>query len=293
MCAFHASGNCRVGKDCRDKHTTRSPSTGRKPKGKGKGKDKKGSPVAAAAVAILILRPSNPSTGPSGVALAASSRDLGPRENSRSWLLDTGCKHDLTTRASIPTHQVEHIFTTTMPMLFATANGLVDGDKVVSQQIGELLEVAEPFVLDSTPDVLSIGRRCVEDGYEFPWGPYSLHPAITTPEGKIVKLISRDCCPYLDDYEPNYCPAVSAVTASAPSQEGHERVKASVSWDLEDTTYDEPKVRKKRVRPSGRHPLSDFNSDEDVGSDDEFSPRKRSLFVTLHRPHKSNDPCRR
>ena len=107
-----------------------------------------------------------------------------------------------------------------MPILLATANGLVDGDKVVSQQIGELLEVAEPYVLDSTPDVLSIGRRCVEDGYEFHWGPYSLDPAITTPEGKVVQLISRDCCPYLDDYEPNYCPAVSAVTASVPSQEG-------------------------------------------------------------------------
>ncbi len=64
-------------------------------------------------------------------------------------------------------HQVYSVYTTTMPILLATTNGLVDGDKVVSQQIGELLEVAEPYVLDSTPDVLSIGRRCVEDGYEF------------------------------------------------------------------------------------------------------------------------------
>ena len=86
-----------------------------------------------------------------------------------------------------------------------------------------------------------------------------------------MKLISRDCCPYLDDYEPNYCPAVSAVTASAPSQEEHETAKATVAWDLEGITYDEQKARKKRVRPSGRHPLSDFNSDSDVDSDDDDS----------------------
>ncbi len=59
-----------------------------------------------------------------------------------------------------------------VPIQFATANDFVNGDKVVQQQIGELVEVAEAYVLDSTPDVLLIGRRCVEDGYEFVWKPY-------------------------------------------------------------------------------------------------------------------------
>ena len=74
------------------------------------------------------------------------------------------------------------IFTTTSPILLATANGLVDGGKVVPQQIGEFFEEAEPYVLDSTPDVLFIGRRRVEDGYEFHWGPYSLHPHYDDPK---------------------------------------------------------------------------------------------------------------
>jgi hypothetical protein len=33
--------------------------------------------------------------------------DFAPKENIRSWLMDTGCKHDLTTRAAVPTCQVE------------------------------------------------------------------------------------------------------------------------------------------------------------------------------------------
>ena len=105
----------------------------------------------------------------------------------------------------------------------STANDLVSGDKVVRQQIGAFGEVAAPCILDSTPDVLSIGRRCVEDGYRFVWEPYSLHPTMTTAAGKVVTLVSRDCCPYLDDYEPDcYNPAAAAVTLTS---------EKSVTWD--------------------------------------------------------------
>ncbi len=55
---------------------------------------------------------------------------------------------------------------------------------------------------DSSPDVLSIGRRCVQQGYAFSWKFYSLKPTQTKPDGTIIRLVSRGCCPYLDDYEP-------------------------------------------------------------------------------------------
>ena len=212
MCIFIA-GNCKFGKDCRNLHG--DPSSGKGKKGKGKGKDKP--PAATAAAAPRSFNSTEmppPESAPSSVALAASNYDLGPRENYRSWLLDTGCKYDLTTRAAIPLHQLDLICRAPIPILHATANDLVDGDKVVQQQVGELGEVAEPYVLDSSPDVLSIGRRCVEDGYTFVWKPYSLNPTITTPSGRVVTLVSRDCCPYLDDYEPSYSPTVPAVVQS-------------------------------------------------------------------------------
>ncbi len=140
-----------------------------------------------------------PESVPGSVASAASNYDLGPRENYRCWLLDTGCTRDLTTRASIPLHQHGAIYRAPIPILLANANDLVNGDKAIQQQIGELGEVAEPYVLDSSPNVLSIGRRCVEDGYSFECKPYILNPTATTPNGRVVKLVSRDCCPYLDD----------------------------------------------------------------------------------------------
>ena len=38
-----------------------------------------------------------------------------------------------------------------MPITLSTAKDLVNGDQVVRQQIGEFEEVAEPYILDSTP----------------------------------------------------------------------------------------------------------------------------------------------
>ena len=85
--------------------------------------------------------------------------------------MDTGCKYDLTTRASVPPCLQDGITEANVPLTLSTANGLVSCNHVVITQIGELEEVAEPYILDATPDVLSIGRRCVEDGCKFHWAP--------------------------------------------------------------------------------------------------------------------------
>ena len=83
-----------------------------------------------------------------------------------------GCKHDLATRAAVPTWQHGLIEDAKTPIYRSTANDLVNGDKTVPQQIGELGEVAEPYVLDISPDVLSIGCRGGQQGYAFIWEPY-------------------------------------------------------------------------------------------------------------------------
>ena len=110
----------------------------------------------------------------------------------------------------------------TVPITLSTASDLVSGDLVVRQQIAVFNEVVEPYILDSTPDVLSIGRRCVEGGYAFHWEPYSLAPTMITPDGTIVTLVSRDCCPYIDDPEPD---CVNPAVAATQLKEKH------VTWD--------------------------------------------------------------
>ena len=161
QCTFFAAGTCRFGDACRDKHggggggsggCGRSPSEGgRKKKTKnGQGKGKSDKKPAAAAPAASILKAHVPLAAPGSVALAASY-DHGPAVDCRSWLLDTGCKYDLTTRASVPPHLQDSIMSATVPITLSTANDLANGDQVVRQQIGELGEIAEPYLLESTP----------------------------------------------------------------------------------------------------------------------------------------------
>ena len=120
QCTFFKAGTCKLGDKCHDLHGgggQRSASPKRKPKGKPKG----GKPVAAA-VAISapaestasILKVHVPTPVPGSVALAAST-DYGPSDNCRSWLLDTGCKFDLTTRASAPPYLQDSIMRATVP----------------------------------------------------------------------------------------------------------------------------------------------------------------------------------
>ena len=47
-----------------------------------------------------------------------------------------------------------------------------------------LRSAIEPYVLPTTPDVISIGKRCVELGWSFWWPPYSKRPVLTPPRGK-------------------------------------------------------------------------------------------------------------
>ncbi len=65
-----------------------------------------------------------------------------PRANIRSWLMDTGCKRDLPTRAAVPTCQhalIEHA----NPSYLSTAHNFVSCDKTVPQPHGAFGYVAE------------------------------------------------------------------------------------------------------------------------------------------------------
>ena len=65
--------------------------------------------------------------------------------------MDTGCKYDLTTMASVPLPLRGNIMDSADPITLHTANGLADCTLCVSQQIVGLHETVEPYILDSTP----------------------------------------------------------------------------------------------------------------------------------------------
>ena len=110
--------------------------------------------------------------------------------------MDTGCMHDLTTRDAMPYCQLGVITKSLNHVLLSTANDIISSDMIVPQQIGALGANAEPYVLEQSPDVLSIGRRCVQDGYRFQRLPYSLAPTPVCLNGKVAKFKNKRLLPH-------------------------------------------------------------------------------------------------
>ena len=80
------------------------------------------------------------------------------------WLADTGCPADLIGLNDMTVGDIERIEQTTEPICFRTANGPVWANFTFPLQGMALMEEIDPYVMESIPAVLSIGRRSMLHG---------------------------------------------------------------------------------------------------------------------------------
>ena len=115
------------------------------------------------------------------------------------FLADTGSEEDLISKhdhqAFFSDIQVQNA---SKPVSLITANGPVQGDKSVSLKIPEFSNVLECYLLESTPRVCSVGRRCMDEGYGFHWYPGQA-PYFVTPEGRKLRCKMKGGVPVLGD----------------------------------------------------------------------------------------------
>ena len=86
-------------------------------------------------------------------------------EDEVEWILDTGTGNDL---CPIDQPGKQNIGA---PILLNTANGVVSATATTTVALDILTEDSDCIALHRTVRALSIGRRCVEHGYEFSWKP--------------------------------------------------------------------------------------------------------------------------
>ena len=132
-------------------------------------------------------------------SVAAAARGSRPADDVRWWLMDTGCPLDLTGIKTMSQDMKDSIEKCEDPVVLETPAGTVKAKRRACVQVEDLGEDVEPLALKDSPDVLSIGRRCVEHGYGFHWDPFSEDPFLVTPNGDKVKLRVFDYVPYLPD----------------------------------------------------------------------------------------------
>ena len=113
-----------------------------------------------------------------------------------------------------------------LPLLH-TANGITVVDQEVSMQIMSLMEDIHPLVLESTPAVLSVGKRCMEECWTLIWTPWK-NPLLISPSGKKIHLKVHGNVPCLVENKNYAMPANAQVPGILPAGKGaahHEEVR--------------------------------------------------------------------
>jgi len=90
----------------------------------------------------------------------------------RRWLVDSGCPLDLIASDDLTNEEKSFVQKLLRGIRFHTANGNTRSDDTISFRIDGLPGDAEAHILESTPTVLSMGKRCMEMGYGFHWYPH-------------------------------------------------------------------------------------------------------------------------
>ena len=95
------------------------------------------------------------------------------RKPVRWWLQDTGSPYDFARGDTLP----DYVKTGKKAKIeVETANGLAESDQCAYFQIPAFGENMDPYKMEDCPDVMTVGRRCVEEGYGFVWLPWSTQP---------------------------------------------------------------------------------------------------------------------
>ena len=91
-------------------------------------------------------------------------------------------------------HLQNHVYSI-VPFTFATANGGLTAHERIQLAVGPLDIAVEPYVLDDTPAVLSVGAR-IKQGFSFVW-MHDKAPCFVRPDGVVIPLDTRGDIPYL------------------------------------------------------------------------------------------------
>ena len=124
--------------------------------------------------------------GPDGIGMCVHCRPLmacAARVSELEFLADTGSEEYLLSNTdkrryyprSEPTNADN-------PVNLVTANGPTSADKVAKVTVPELNSKVEFYLLNSTPPVVSVGKRCLDEGFGFYWPPYR-KPFFVKPDG--------------------------------------------------------------------------------------------------------------
>ena len=126
-------------------------------------------------------------------------------ERSIRWLAGTGCPIDLVGHNELSTGEQSLTRKVGRTRALQTANGTASTLGSVAAKMQDIDEVVDAHVMQNTPSLISIGKRCVEQGYTFTW-PAGELPVLQGPGGEEIVLDVLNNVPYLPASRCNFSP---------------------------------------------------------------------------------------
>ena len=162
----------------------------------------------------------------------------------RRLMLDSGCGIDLIGMHDLSVEE-RKLISAYQELLLRTANGKTSTKGLARLKVDGITELIEAYVLENTPSLLSLGKRCMEHGYCFTWEPFQI-PRLFDPKGREIKLELINNIPYL---LPTETQIVSANTGHHKFYSAfpapivvHEKVVAAGSDDENDLIAEFPSL---------------------------------------------------
>ena len=113
------------------------------------------------------------------------------------WIFDSGCGYDM-----MSTSKAKHLmkFVTKAELQeFNTANGQYETDEIIPLTfvMGNDSYDARPYLMENSPSVLSMGQRCMNEGFCFLWIK-GFDTCVLTPSGDLVPFTVVNGVPYFE-----------------------------------------------------------------------------------------------
>ena len=113
-----------------------------------------------------------------------------------SWIVDSGAGTDIVSDDVIKGKQRKMIRDKACPETLSTANGLVEISKEITLEMKSGLHI-NALVMENSPCVLSLGQRCMTEGYRFVWEPFQ-NPVLTAPDGQDIPMDVHSFVPFIE-----------------------------------------------------------------------------------------------
>ena len=119
-----------------------------------------------------------------------------PCATNRKWIVDSGSCFDIVGVQYMDAKERREQTTTQRPYRITTANGVLRADQETTIPMAKTGSQTTAIVLKDSPCVLSLGKRCMKEGFAFEWKPGE-NPVLISPDGKRTMLELQNLVPVL------------------------------------------------------------------------------------------------